>query len=190
MGFEAITGPNWIVPTAPAGDSSNRVADTAFVAAAISSGVSGLVSSVTASTGLGQNVTTGAVTLFTNLSHTTASLSGDVTLNSVTTYFDGPSIAQGTTGTWWVSGQVTCFDTAGVAQFVCKLWDGSTIIDSAVGTNPAASFPTVIALSGFLASPTGNLKISVKDVSAATGKILFNQGGNSKDSTISAIRIS
>lgn len=35
MGFESITGPNFIVPTPPAGDSSNQAADTAFVTSAI-----------------------------------------------------------------------------------------------------------------------------------------------------------
>ncbi len=36
-------GPNSIVPTAPAGDSSNRAASTAFVAAAVAAGSGGLI---------------------------------------------------------------------------------------------------------------------------------------------------
>jgi hypothetical protein len=35
MGFEQIIGPNFICPTPPSGDSTNRIADTAFVTAAI-----------------------------------------------------------------------------------------------------------------------------------------------------------
>jgi len=46
-----------------------------------------------------------------------------------------------------------------------------------------------MALSGFIASPAGNIRISCKDVTATTGKILFNASGNSKDATISAMRI-
>src|SRR3974390_2022679 len=37
MGFEAITGPNFIAPTPPTGDSSNRVATTAFVSGKVAS---------------------------------------------------------------------------------------------------------------------------------------------------------
>src|SRR3974390_2997573 len=44
MGFESITGPNWIVATPPAGDSSNRTADTAFVTSAIATAIGGLPS--------------------------------------------------------------------------------------------------------------------------------------------------
>ena len=44
-----------------------------------------------------------------------------------------------------------------------------------------------MTLSGAMTTPAGNIKISCKD--AATGKILFNASGNSKDSTVSAVRV-
>jgi hypothetical protein len=47
----------------------------------------------------------------------------------------------------------------------------------------------VMTLSGVISSPAGNLRISVKDTSAVTGKILANNTGLSKDSTITAFRI-
>lgn len=119
----------------------------------------------------------------------TASLSGDVTLNNIGTYFDGPTIAQGSTGTWWVSGTVTLTDTAGAAHFDCKLWDGTTIIATTRHKADAANAFTSVTLSGYLATPAANLRISVKDVTSTSGKIIFNQTGNSKDSTISAYRI-
>lgn len=124
-----------------------------------------------------------------NMAPITASLGADVDLNNAANYFDGPSIAQGTSGTWFVSGTVTVDDTVGAAGMLAKLWDGTTVIASAEGFVQSATRPDVIALSGFIASPAGNLRISVKDPSSTTGKIRFNSTGNSKDSTITAIRI-
>lgn len=118
----------------------------------------------------------------------TNSLSSDVTLNNTANYFDGPSIAQGTVGTWFVSGAVTVYDSAASATFKAKLWDGTTVIASADQTSGGATVMS-ISLSGYLATPAGNLRISVKDASSTNGKILFNDSGTSKDSTISAFRI-
>jgi hypothetical protein len=118
----------------------------------------------------------------------TNSLGADVVLNAAS-YFLGPSISQGSTGTWWASGTVTLVDTGGAATFRCKLWDGTTVISStqvnSAGVNALAS----ATLSGFIASPAGNIRIEVEDVSAITGLIKFNSTGLSKDSTISAIRV-
>lgn len=120
----------------------------------------------------------------------TASLGADVALNNTGAYFDGPSIAQGTVGTWFVSGTVTVNDTAGIAGFNVKLWDGTTVIASARGTQfSGGAAGTPITVSGYITSPAGNLKISVNDASSISGNILFNASGNSKDSTITAIRI-
>lgn len=116
-------------------------------------------------------------------------LSGDVALNNTGTFFDGPSMAQGTSGTWFASGTVTLQDTAGGATMLCKLWDGTTVIASAVGSVAAASGRIVVALSGYLASPAGNIRISVEDATSTSGKILFNNSGLSKDSSIFGIRI-
>lgn len=117
----------------------------------------------------------------------TSSLGADVSLNNTANYFDGPSVAQGTSGTWFVSGTVTCKSTAS-DNLVAKLWDGTTVIAStAFATNGTSSVS--VALSGFISSPAGNLRISVRDIDTTNGKILFNQSGNSKDSTISAFRL-
>lgn len=123
-----------------------------------------------------------------SLSTITASLGGDVALNS-TTYTDGPSVAQGTTGTWFVEGTVTFLDTGAARQFSCKLWDGTTVIASAALSTAAANSVGAISLSGRLASPAGNLRISAITGSGTTGKLLFNQSGNSKDCTLTAVRV-
>lgn len=118
------------------------------------------------------------------------SIGGDVTVNNTSVYFDGPSIAQGSTGTWWVSGYVTVLDTAGGANFSAKLWDGTNVVASAQGGTVSPTEATVIALSGFITSPAGNLRISVRDITTTSGFIKANLSGNSKDSMISAMRIS
>ena len=123
-----------------------------------------------------------------NFTPITASLGADVALNNTANYFDGPTIAQGSVGTWFVSGSVLVNDSGGAANICVKLWDGTTVIASANGLAPTGE-PLCVSLSGFITTPAGNLRYSVKDTTAATGNILFNNNGFSKDSTITAIRI-
>lgn len=120
----------------------------------------------------------------------TNSLGADVLLNNTANYFDGPSVAQGAAGTWFVTGTVTLTDnTSANAALTAKLWDGTSVIASAVSQNSSGTGFVSISLSGFITNPAGNLRISVKDPLTTNGRILFNQSGNSKDSTITAIRI-
>lgn len=127
--------------------------------------------------------------LVTTLTVLTASLGADVALSNTALYFDGPSVAQGTVGIWFVSGNVSILDTTGAATFTGKLWDGATVISSAMDVSGAVNQQISLAFSGVITSPAGNLRISIRDASTATGKILFNASGNSKDSNISAFRI-
>lgn len=119
----------------------------------------------------------------------TASLGADVALNNTGSYFDGPSVAQGTVGTWFASGQVVVYDTAGAAQIIAKLWDGTTVIDEANINIGAANLAAVIHLSGRLATPAGNLRISVRDVTSTSGVMQYNGAGNGKACTLTAMRI-
>lgn len=136
------------------------------------------------------NISTGTLpTARLSLGQLTNSLGADVLLNNISNFFDGPSIAQGSTGTWWASGTATVQDTAGTATIFCKLWDGTTTISSALGTIAAASGRNNISLSGFITSPAGNIRISCQDGTSTSGRILFNASGTSKDSTVSAFRI-
>jgi hypothetical protein len=119
----------------------------------------------------------------------TASLLANVAMNNTGNYFDGPSVAQGSTGVWRATSTVTLFDTANSATMDCKLWDGTTVIASARANTTAASFPISMSLSGKLASPVGNLRVSCRDEVSTSGVISFNSSGNSMDSTITADRI-
>lgn len=121
----------------------------------------------------------------------TNALGANVNLNNTANYFDGPTVAQGTAGTWYVSGKVMVADNAGPAAIWAKLWDGTTVIDSGgvvIRTGTTGDY-AMIPLCGFITNPAGNLRISVRDNTSTSGVIAFNQSGNSKDSSITAIRI-
>lgn len=205
------SNPNCIVPTAPNGTSNNQAASTRFVASAMAGIYTALSGDCTA-TNLGvitctktggaafaPSATTNALNA-SNISSGTLpaarlpstpianALSADVALNNTANYFDGPSVAQGTSGTWLATGQVTVQDTGTSAQIFCKLWDGTTVIASGNANVVSGGFE-VVALSGFLANPAANLKISCRNAGDTTGVIKFNATGNSKDSTISGVRI-
>lgn len=147
----------------------------------------------TANTFLGVNAAgTGLAFSVPALSSLTSSLTADVALSAtVTTYADGPSIAQGTTGTWYVSGNVLVTDTAVAAIPFCKLWDGTTVIDSNSQNAAGANARVSISLSGKITSPAGNIRISCanQQSGSTTSAMRFNNTGNSKDSTITAFRI-
>jgi hypothetical protein len=117
-----------------------------------------------------------------------AALGADVALNNIANYFDGPSVAQGTSGTWLVIASVTLTNPS-ASNFYAKLWDGTTVIASANAVNASASFRISITLAGVIASPAGNLRISVRNPDNTTGVMEFNRTGNSKDSVITAVRI-
>lgn len=120
-----------------------------------------------------------------------AALGADVTLTNAGTYYDGPSIAQGSAGTWYVS--ASCMGKAtggGFEQFYFKLWDGATVIATGYGQEGNNTLnPVHCTLSGYIASPAGNLRMSVAGTTYASGAIAYNFTGTGKDSTIFAIRV-
>jgi len=117
------------------------------------------------------------------------SLGSDVLLNNTGSYFTGPTVAQGTSGTWYCTGTVTVNDSAGAAVYSVKLWDGTTVIASAKMSTSSVNEVQAISLSGIISAPAGNIRISVNDGSSTSGSILYNATGNSKDSTLTVYRI-
>jgi hypothetical protein len=120
------------------------------------------------------------------------SLAADVVLNNTSAFFDGPSVAQGNNGTWFASGMVTVKESTlnNSVAYYAKLWDGNIVIASgATSIYTTGASITSISLSGFITSPSGNIRISVKGVTTNTGNIMWNNSGLGKDSTITAIRI-
>lgn len=135
-----------------------------------------------ATTVAGQTCTLGSTCGLSSLNNSVA-----VAVNLAASYQDGPSVAQGTTGTWFASGNATVTGTAN-DTITCKLWDGTTLIDSgvvAVSSGGASS----LHLSGLLASPAANLRISCFNATAIRGTIATGNGVDAKASTITAFRI-
>jgi hypothetical protein len=121
----------------------------------------------------------------------TNSLGGDVTMTTGGTYYDGPSVAQGSSGTWFVSGTITIVPGGSGENHSVKLWDGTTVIASAGIRSSSNATPNAVSLSGYITSPAGNLRISATTSSNASSsdKIAASATGNGKDSTITAYRI-
>ena len=119
----------------------------------------------------------------------TNSLSGNISLNNTANFFDGPSCAQGTAGTWLATGQVNLVDAGAGATFTIRLWDGATVIASARLNTSAANVDQTVSVSGIISAPAGNIRISCKDGSSVNGIIRFNATGDSKDSTLTVVRI-
>jgi hypothetical protein len=151
----------------------------------------GTVTSIVAGTGLSGGTITTSGTVALNVQALTTSLTGDVTITNNTSYFDGPSVSQGTTGTWFASGFVTLVDSVAASNVLCKLWDGATVIASGRGSIISNPQPVTITLSGIITSPVGNIKISCKDVTAGNGgKIAFTDpDSNAHNSTLTVLRI-
>lgn len=118
------------------------------------------------------------------------SIGSDVLLTSTSSFFQGPTVSQGSSGTWFVSGTVTIIDTSAGALFQVKLWDGTTVIASTSVTTTAANEQFAVSLSGIISSPAGNLRLDVRDTSTVHGIIQANATAlGNHDSTITAFRI-
>jgi hypothetical protein len=151
----------------------------------------GSVSSIAGNTGaftLGTGLTNSVNDIRVSLSTFSNALGADVAITPISTYVTGPTVAQGTSGTWFASGTVTLQDTSGIARFDCKLWDGTTVISSASYTLNT-SYIGGLTLSGYLASPAGNIRISCKNPNSANGFMLFNSSSGGKDTSIYVVRI-
>jgi hypothetical protein len=201
-----VTGTNTLVITRAGSDTVNGTTSVTITSAngaylfksdgtskwtaqALGAAAAGGVSSVTCGTGLSGGTITTSGTCAVSLTTATNSIGADVTMNNIANYFDGPSMAQGTSGTWFASGQIVATSGAVGDDIFCKMWDGTTVIDSAKMTIPVANFRVLIALSGVLASPAANIRISCRSPNNTAGAMQFNGSGNSKDGTISGIRI-
>lgn len=161
-----------------------------WTAQALGAAAAGGVSSVTCGTGLSGGTITVSGTCAVQLSTLSNSLGANVTIPVIGTYVDGPSVAQGTSGTWLAFGSVNVVDTnAAGGSFLCRLWDGTTIVDSAGEQTTAATQHLQVPLSGVITSPAANIRISCTDSSNTTGLMSFNNSSNGKDSTITVVRI-
>ena len=147
MGFEAITGPNFIVSTAASGDSSNRVADTAFVQTAATA------AAAVPNVAVLRDYIAG-LTLSTAGSSSTFSVAAGVATDSTTAQLMilSSSINK-TTGSWTVGTGNGALDTGSIAAstwyhvFVIKRTD-TGVVDILISTSVSSpTLPTNYTLS-------------------------------------------
>jgi hypothetical protein len=160
-----------------------------WTAQALGAAAAGGVSSITAGTGLSGGTITTSGTIAVNLPFLTNSISAGFNLNNTALYFDGPSVAQGTSGTWFASGQATVASSTAGDNIICKLWDGTTVIDVSNANITSVGNTMEIHLSGALATPAGNIKISCKDATSINGAVNANSDAITKASTVTVFRI-
>lgn len=122
------------------------------------------------------------------LTYLTNSLGSPVTMTTSSTAYDGPTVSQGTTGTWLVMGGLMVNTPAGNNTVGIQLWDGTTNIATG-GNSSGASQQVNTHLSGIITNPTGNLKLTATNFSASGGTIAINNGAAAPSSYITAIRI-
>lgn len=120
--------------------------------------------------------------VFTIVSNSLAANSALLTTN----YTDGPSAAQGTTGIWFASGAVTLLSTA-AASVAAKLWDGTSVIAYGVATTAGVSFRNMIALSGTLTNPAGNIRISARILAGGAHTVISAADTDFVEATASSV---
>lgn len=176
-------------------ETTDTLTNKTLTSPTINTGALGASSTATTQTA-GDNSTKLATTAYVDTlrvsgARDTDALAANVNMLSTGTYYTGPELAQGSTGTWFVSGTVTVANGSGGDVVNVKLWDGTTVLASCRMhlVSVAGTYYGVAALSGYITSPAGNLRISVSPVSRTEGYIAYNVSGNEKDSTLSAFRI-
>lgn len=113
-------------------------------------------------------------------------LSGDVTLTSANTFYDGPSLSLGA-GSWLLIGQVLVLDTtAAGSKITAKLWDGTTNLASAESESEAAGVPFPLPVKWVVTpTTTTTYKISVASTVATNGRIKAAAPDNAAGNTAS-----
>jgi hypothetical protein len=196
IGTATYTSSNTTLTSRTPTDSTNGGAAIAATSAAIilcspRAETIGTVQSVAGGYGITGGPITISGTLAVAITNTNNSLTGNVAVSTNTaTYVDGPVVGNSTTGVWFASGTVTLTTTNGPTNLWCKLWDGTTVIDSGNTVAQAANLRTTISLSGVISSPAAGIRISVNNPDGVGGTIEFNRTGTSRDSTLTAFRIS
>jgi len=100
------------------------------------------------------------------------------------------SVAQGSSGVWFASGNLTIFSSGTPDSFV-QLWDGTTTIASGATNVAGSNFYTSLSISGILASPAGNIRLSgfVNTAGASKWVAIRNITGLAADSALTVVRI-
>lgn len=115
-------------------------------------------------------------------------ITGDVTLTSANTFYDGPSLSLAA-GTYLLSGGVVIYN-GGSCYVAAKLWDGTTTYDSP-GDQAGAGEQTQLAVAGKVVL-AGTTTIKISAAANATGSAMLASvlnGVTNKASHLVAVRI-
>jgi len=119
----------------------------------------------------------------------TATLGANVNITSTGTWFDGPSVAQGSSGIWLAGGTLSYATGAAVDAVRAKLHDGTNIKAASSVRILGGSAVGSITLGGIFTSPPGNIRMSGLAVGRTDGNMSFNLSGTSTDCSVWAVRI-
>ena len=131
---------------------------------------------------------TGGATLFSPI---TNALTANVALNNTANFFTGPSVAQGSVGTWLAMGTITV-GGGSTSVMAIKIWDGTTVLASSTFASlagPGANGYGFTIIGKPITNPAGNIRISVRDLSNTDNFILYDERSLTLSSSITAIRI-
>lgn len=133
---------------------------------------------------------------FPGASSVTAFLGGDVALNNIANYFDGPNTGSiGADGQkWFLTATGTYTDTAGAATVVLAIHDGTAYIASSVNSVAAANFMASHTLSAIVTlSAATTFTLRARDASSTSGSLLTSGSVaaiNNTATSITAVRLS
>jgi hypothetical protein len=96
-------------------------------------------------------------------------ITADIALPVANTLVTGPSIAQGTAGTWLVGGKLSFIDTASSAKFFGVMTDGTTSFAGGQVQTVGANLPAEINFGAIVGSPAGNLRLQLASATTTTG---------------------
>ncbi len=143
------------------------------------------------STGTGQWIVNGR-----NALSTVTAFSSAITAFTTSAFTDSAASASlGTTGIWLVTASVVVQTAVAAAggSVGFKLWDGTTIMNTGYLSTPAAGYPCQATLSGVIANPAANVRLSCQGLTGggATYAMRGTDGlfATSADQNIIAVRI-
>ena len=120
-------------------------------------------------------------------------LTGDVTLTTANTFYDGPSVSL-VAGTWFIIASVIVTIPGATGFITGRLWDGATVYKESEEHAVAGANKELVTVAVVVLGSTTTVKISVTstDTTGGTGRIRATapqNGTTNKASSLEAIRI-
>jgi hypothetical protein len=127
------------------------------------------------------------------MTHASTVLGAAVAMPAASTFYNGPSVNVGNEGTWFVTGTISVAHPTGIAAFVARLWDGSTIASEATGVSGGGTYTIALSVSGIFTNPVAAIRISGACSTAGANIVVAdrpaNFPGSTRQSHINAVRI-